>query len=290
MKKLLALSKSACLCLGATAAATDAPALISPAPETVNPPILASYGATVTIDGVEVDTAGIPGAPAGYVPMRAVTEAADGIADYYPDENLASFFLDNNRISVNLTDLTVEVEFEPVEGATAYLNPNGYTFLPVSVLNGLGAITVDENPEMDVERYDIKTSASDPMVKLTNEIEAACDLPGISPVMDFMLTELEFDMNNYTHLVARAPMINIKAGAVFVAEVAEGKMDAAKENFQAYLEQQQASFQNYLEDQYQVAKNGQIVVSPDGNHLILIISENNDAAVELFNAAYPAAE
>lgn len=262
-----------------------------PAPEVVDVPVGDHYAATVTVDGVELDLSGIPGAPAGYVPMRAVCEATrSGIAEWYSDDNQALFFLDEQSIFVDFNTMTVQKFFEPVDGLTPYLDPSGYTFLPVSFLDGLGQVTVDTNPELDVERYDIKTSASDPMVQLSNSILDACEMPNVSTVSQDMLDSLEFDMSNYTHLVARAPMMNTMSYTLFIAEVAEGKMDAAKVDFQAYQDLQKRNFEHYLPGPYDMAQNGQIVVSPDGAHLLLVISEQNDKAIELFNAAYPAAE
>ncbi len=37
-----------------------------------------------------------------------------------------------------------------------------------------------------------------------------------------------------------------------------------------------------------MAQNGQIVVAPDGAHIMLIISGDNAKAIEMFNEAYPA--
>ncbi len=294
MKKLVSVSLAAALSLGLTVPALAAP----PAgwmpgdgargPEVVDVPVSETYAATVTLDGKELDLAGIPGAPAGYVPMRAVCEAAGGVVEWYAEDNQSLFFLDEQSILVDFNAKTVSHGFEVAEGVEFYLDGAGYTFLPVSFLNGLGQITVDDNPELDVERYDIKTSASDPMVAVANSIVEACEMSGTGTAMPEMLDSVGFDMSNYVKLVAKAPMMNIVSNTVFVAEVAEGKMDAAKEDFQAFQDLQKKNFERYLPGPYEMACNGQIVVSPDGEHLMLIISENNDKAIEAFNAAYPA--
>lgn len=258
-----------------------------PQAEVVDVPVGGSFVGVVTVDGVELDLTGIPGAPVGYLPMRAVCEAAGGLADYYAEDGEALFFLDDVRFIVNFTAMTVQVDFQPVD-ATVYLDPAGYTFLPVSLLNGQGQITVEDHPEMDSIRFDVKTSASDPTVALSNAILEACDMPAVTPVMDELLESLGFDMGNYTQLVAKAPLMNIKSATLFIAQVNEGKMDAAKADFKAFQDKMESDFEHYLADQYELAKAGQIVEAPDGQHLMLVISENNDKAVELFNAAYPA--
>ena len=42
------------------------------------------------------------------------------------------------------------------------------------------------------------------------------------------------------------------------------------------------AFEHYLPDVYEVAKAGQIAESEDGAWVMLIISEDNDAAIQLF--------
>ncbi len=302
MKKFMSLAVAAAL-----SAALASPALAAgpegwtpadgargeaPAPEVVEVPVSKTYGATITLDGEVVDTAGIPGAPAGYVPMRALCEASyGGIVEWYPEDNQALFFLDNKSIIVDFNTMTVQVLFETVEGVTPYLDPAGYTFLPVSFLDSLDTVTVDDNKELDVERYDVKTSASDPTVRLANSIAEACEMPNLMPSsLSDMVSFYEFTEENYESLVSMAPGMNIVSNSVLIAQVAEGKLDAAKEDFASFQQRMIQSFEHYLPGPLEMAKNGQIVVSPDGAHLMLIISENNEKAIELFNAAYPAAE
>lgn len=302
MKKFMSLAVAAAL-----SAALASPALAAvpegwtpadgargpaPAPEVVDVPVSKSYGATVTLDGEALDTAGIPGAPAGYVPMRVLCEASyGGVAEWYEEDNQALFFLDNNSILVDFNTMTVQLRFDTAEGVTPYVDPAGYTFLPVSFLNSLETVSVDENEELDVERYDVKTSASDPMVQLAHSIAETCEMPNLmANSLANMVDYYEFTAENFEHLVAMAPGMNIVSNSVLIAQVAEGKMDAAKEDFASFQERMIASFEHYLAGPYEMAQNGQIVVSPDGEHLMLIISEDNDKAIELFNAAYPAAE
>ncbi len=297
MKKILSGALALTLAASLAAPALAAPEGWTPAdgargelpkPEVVDVPVSKTYAATVTLDGKELDLAGIPGAKSGYVPMRAICEAADGVVEWYAEDNQALFFLDEQSILVDFNTMAVSHGFEVAEGVEPYLDPAGYTFLPVSFLNGLGQITVDDNPELDVERYDIKTSASDPMTAVSNSIIEASDVQNVGSVMPELLESLEFDMSNYVQLVARAPRMNIVSYTVFIAQVAEGRMDAAKADFQAFQDLQKQNFEHYLPGPYEMACNGQIVVSPDGEHLMLVISEHNDKAIEAFNAAYPA--
>lgn len=305
MKKFLALTLTLCLCLslGVTALAADlpegwtpadgartgedAPLLIAPAPETVDVPISLPI---LVLDGETVDTAGIPTAPLGYVPMRLLCEANGGSAEWYSEDNQSLFFFDENSIIVDFAEMSVRVGAgsDPMEGVKPYLDPAGYTFLPVSVLSAIETVTVNDNPEMDVYRFDITTSASDPDKKVVMSIMEAVEL---GARMNSTPAEMEEYMGihqeNFTKIIGYFPMM-INADTIVIGQVAEGKMDAAKEDLEARKQTTIQGFENYLPDPLEMAKNGQIVVAPDGEHIMLIISGDNAKAIELFNAAYPA--
>ena len=317
MKKFLALTLTLCLCLslGVVALAEeatpsvshdvdDAPLLIAPnpiadepqlpdepAPETVDVPLSSHYSATLYLDGEEVDTiaANIPGAPAGYVPMRLLSELNGGSASWYPEDNQALFFFDENSIIVDFTAMSVQIGAGPaLEGVTPYVDPAGYTFLPVSMLDKFETVSVNDNPEMDVERYEITTSASDPDKKVVMSIMEAVELGARMKSTPAEMEEyMGIHQENFTKVIGYFPMM-INADTIVIGQVAEGKLDAAKEDLEARKETTIQSFEHYLEGPYEMAKNGQIVVAPDGKHIMLIISGDNAKAIEMFNEAYPA--
>lgn len=304
MKKFLALTLTLCLCLslGVTALAADlpegwtpadgartgedAPLLIAPAPETVDAPTALPI---LVLDGETVDTTGIPGAPLGYVPMRLLSEACGGSASWYPEDNQALFFFDENSIIVDFTEMSVQIGAGPaLEGVTPYVDPAGYTFLPVSMLDKFETVSVNDNPEMDVYRFDITTSASDPDMKVVRSIMEAVELGARMKSTPAEMEEyMGIHQENFTKIIGYFPMM-INADTIVIGQVAEGKMDAAKEDLEARKQTTIQGFENYLPDPLEMAKNGQIVVAPDGEHIMLIISSDNAKAIELFNAAYPA--
>ena len=67
-----------------------------------------------------------------------------------------------------------------------------------------------------------------------------------------------------------------------IGKVAPGKMDAAKEALEAQRAATQQSFEQYLPGPLEVAKNGQVVTS--GDYIMLILSSDNDTAIDLFQA------
>lgn len=299
MKKFLALTLTLCLCLslGVTALAADlpegwtpadgartsedAPLLIAPAPETVDAPTSLPI---LVLDGETVDATGIPAAPAGYVPMRLLSEANGGSASWYPEDSQALFVFDETSVLVDFNAKTVEVAQELQEGVEPYLDPAGYTFLPVSVLSVIETVTVTD----DSECYTITTSASDPDKKVVMSIMEAVELGARMKNTPAEMEEyMGIHQENFTSIIGYFPMM-INADTIVIGEVAEGKMDAAKEDLEARKQTTIQSFEHYLPDPYEMAQNGQIVVAPDGSHIMLIISGDNDKAIEMFNAAYPA--
>lgn len=306
MKKFLAFTLTLCLCLslGVTALAADLPEGWTPAdgarigdeplPESVdNVPLSKTFNGTIIVDGKELDTTGIPGAPAGYLPMRLITEASDdGIASYYPDENSAFFFLSETRFNVNFADMSVEVEFEPVEGVQAYLDPAGYTFLPVSLLNGRGDIVINDNPELSSVRYDITTIPE--RTEMETLAYSIMDAANAGKLMELDAQIMEdnygFHMDAYDELVAYQPRMTGQPTTIVISQVKEGQMDTAKADYAAYLEAVKGTL-GFYPSTAEALEQAQVVESPNGKCLLLVCTwESNDVAVEMFNAAYPAAE
>lgn len=322
MKKFLALTLTLCLCLGlgvtaladgadgpipegwtpADGARTAIPDGWTPADgarddlpiEEVVTTIPQQYFAFLSVDGKELDTTGIPGVPAGrgYVPMRAIAEAAGGFAEWYAEDGDAFFSIAEQSIIVHLTDLSVMLNSEPVEDVKAYLDPAGYTFLPVSFLNGLGDIVVDDNIELDVERYDITTIPErTEMETLAYAIMDAADT-GKLMALDSEVLEgnYGFHMDVYDELVAYQPRMTAQPTTIVMAQVKEGQMEAAKADFAAYLEAVKGTLGFYPATAEALEK-AVTVESPNGKCLMLVCTwESNDTAVEIFNAAYPVAE
>lgn len=77
-------------------------------------------------------------------------------------------------------------------------------------------------------------------------------------------------------------MMNVKSHTLYIAKVKDAAdMDAVKTAFQTRKEQMEQSFERYLEDQYEIAKAGQIVTF--GNWVMLVICEDSPKVVDRFN-------
>jgi len=271
-------------------------------PEEVEVPIPARYAAQVAVNGKPLEpvtfenmdpetfettqlTMGmedIPGAPAGYVPMRILC-AADpkGFADWIPSEDSAVFSFRGSSFAVYFNNMRVEMGGETVEGVTAYLS-QGVTFLPVSFLATLEGVTVDDHPEMDSERYDISFYV-DPVLALCDAVAEGADMAAGMELTDDIFEMYGIDLANFEKVSGYMPMMNTQADTVVIGKYAD-KADkaAAKADLEKLKAAQMQAFEHYLPGVYEVAKAGQIVESEDGKWVMLIISEDNDKAIELF--------
>ena len=85
----------------------------------------------------------------------------------------------------------------------------------------------------------------------------------------------------FTEAVGFFPMM-ISADTVVIGRVAEGQMEAAQAALEEVRANTERGFENYLPEPLERAKNGRVVTS--GDYIMLIISADNDTAIELFQA------
>ena len=70
-------------------------------------------------------------------------------------------------------------------------------------------------------------------------------------------------------------MMNVKAYGIAAVMPAEGKEEAVTEALQGYIDRQQQSFETYLADQYEVAKNARLETLEDGT-VLMVMCEDQD--------------
>lgn len=242
------------------------------------------YAATIAVNGEELDLSGIPAAEDGIylLPMRVVTEADYGYAAWFTEENQGYFALDGHSIYVNFSDNSVEVDEEKLEDVTATVI-DGVTFLPAGVIDSLEGYSVLIGAS-EPAFISISTPNGAPLTKLAREIinttDMACSEKNSAETLkDFM----GVDPANYDEFASFSSMM-VQADALFIGKLAEGAdVDAAKEELEAVRAGIQQSFEQYLPDPLEMAKNGKIV-EKDG-YVALFISPDVDKAIEMFEAA-----
>lgn len=90
-------------------------------------------------------------------------------------------------------------------------------------------------------------------------------------------------LNDYS---LNIPLMVVHASEIFIAEVADGNMDAVKAGIESRKQALLDSWSQYLPDQYELVQNAKIV--ENGNYIIFVVADDPDAIVDIFNAALAA--
>lgn len=269
-----------------TVAAALTGSLLTPAfaaePLLISPPTPTSYTTTIAVNGTELDTSKLPAAQG--LPLRLIAEADYGSASWYADENMGTFSLNGNLISVHFGEGTVTLNGTALEGVTAEVK-DGVTFLPTSVLSELEGYTIDTNPALSVERIDITTPNNTPIAKLAYEVlEASGAALGSKGNKDFF-TNSGISTESFTEVIGFFPMI-VSPDTVIVGKLADGKGEKATADLEAYRANQEATFSWYLSQNLPKVQNAKTVIQ-DG-YFLFVIAQNADQAVETFEAGVAA--
>lgn len=129
------------------------------------------------------------------------------------------------------------------------------------------AITGARDQEMN-EYFPVTTSASgmDP-----TEEEMTFAMLGFGPE----------DAEGYALSVS---LMNVNAYAIVAVKPAQGKEETVKEGLENYVETQKASFERYLEDQYEIAAEAKLETLDDGT-VLLVMCDGQDAVFDSIKAA-----
>lgn len=106
----------------------------------------------------------------------------------------------------------------------------------------------------------------------------------IQSTFDMMLQTLGLTGDQLDKYAVSMSMMNVRAYAVGIFKPAEGQTDAVKGALDAYVKAQQQSFQNYLADQYEVAKAAKLETLP-GGEVVLVMCEDGAAVFEAIQKA-----
>lgn len=108
------------------------------------------------------------------------------------------------------------------------------------------------------------------------------------------LMELQADMvEQFYHLnpevleeyTIRTPMMNVKTNEIAILKVKDGKdIPTVEDAIKQRASDVQKSFETYLPDQYENAKNYKLVTK--GNYVLFVISESADELVTIFDSFF----
>ena len=104
---------------------------------------------------------------------------------------------------------------------------------------------------------------------------------------NFILPMLGLAEGDYESFAASVSLMNVRSYAVAIVKPAAGKTDAVQQALEDYVTGQQMSMQNYLADQYEIAKAAKVTTVPSGE-VVLVCCENADAVLSSIEEALAA--
>lgn len=98
-------------------------------------------------------------------------------------------------------------------------------------------------------------------------------------VADMLPQLLGFTSDDVVASAVSVSFMITQAYGIVVAMPAEGKEETVKNGLQGFIDQQCSNFENYLVDQYDIAKNARLETLDDGT-VVLVMSSDQDAIFE----------
>ncbi len=97
---------------------------------------------------------------------------------------------------------------------------------------------------------------------------------------EYMLTLLGLTADDMAAYGLSVSLMNVQAYGIAAVYPAEGKADAVTAGLQGFIDLQRQNFEQYLPDQYEIAKSAKLETLSDGT-VLMVMCENQD---EVFNA------
>lgn len=277
MKKLASLALTAAL-----AGSLAVPALAAETPVLISAPV--DFATQITLNGEAVDTAGIPAAAEGLLPMRLLAEADHGSAYWDEENNEGWFYFGDNRVVIKFADNSVTVNDVAVD-VDAVDVIAGVTYMSADVFEGWEGYTVawgDPTAE-GFQSVSITTPNNDPAVKLAYEIQELCSMGfGMQADEQTLTDAYGVPAGSFEQVTAFFPMIT-SPDTVIIGKLAEGADQAAVEAaLETYRQGQEDTFSWYLTQNLPKVQDARLVV--ENGWLLFLIADNADAGVEAFQA------
>ena len=277
MKKIASLALTAAL-----AGSLAVPALAAETPVLISAPV--DFATQITLNGEAVDTAGIPAAAEGLLPMRLLAEADHGSAYWDEENNEGWFYFGDNRVVIKFADNSVTVNDVAVD-VDAVDVIAGVTYMSADVFEGWEGYTVawgDPTAE-GFQSVSITTPNNDPAVKLAYEIQELCSMGfGMQADEQTLTDAYGVPAGSFEQVTAFFPMIT-SPDTVIIGKLAEGADQAAVEAaLETYRQGQEDTFSWYLSQNLPKVQDARLVV--EGDYLFFLIAENADAGEAAFTA------
>ena len=110
------------------------------------------------------------------------------------------------------------------------------------------------------------------------------DLPSLMSCGDTELQSLYgIDPSLLVDYSLNVPFMNVQATEIFIAEVAEGSMEAVRDGIESRKQNLLDAWSTYLPDQYALVENSQTAIV--GNYIIYVVAEDVDSIISIFSSA-----
>ena len=119
------------------------------------------------------------------------------------------------------------------------------------------------------------------------ENEAYAVMSDKDAIEDMYYTSVGFTAADVDEIAMSISLINVKAYGIVVVKPAEGCEETVKAGLQSFIDTQCKNFENYLADQYEIAKNAKLETLEDGT-IVMVMCENADTVYESIVSALSA--
>lgn len=163
-------------------------------------------------------------------------------------------------------------------GASSAAEPKDYT-----------KILHDARPSEENEYYMIFSNTADG--KFTAKYGYSSDYSTADALDDevknMLLPLLNLESDSYNQLAASVSGMMVQSYGIAIVKPAEGKTDDVEAALKTFVTSQQQAMENYLEEQYKIAKAAKVETAPTGE-VILVCCEDSDKVLENIKKALAA--
>lgn len=110
---------------------------------------------------------------------------------------------------------------------------------------------------------------------------------GNEAIEDMTFTVLGFTKEDTECYAVSMSLMIVSAYAIVAVRPAEGKEETVKTGLENYIDAQKASFENYLEDQHEIAASAKLDTLDDGT-ILLVMCEGQDTVFDSIKSALAA--
>jgi ABC-type glycerol-3-phosphate transport system substrate-binding protein len=147
----------------------------------------------------------------------------------------------------------------------------------------LAKIIEEARPEEDNQYMEILAGNLDEAATMPLNPNSLTD-EDIQSTADMMFATLGVDLASVSKYALSMSLMNVKAYAIGIFQPISGMEEDVTTELKAYVAAQQNAFENYLEDQYDIAKDAIVRETSDG-YVILVMCENSTEVANAIEAA-----